>query len=58
MKQEALAFFQNTGLTAFASVLFFIAFAIILYGVFQKKNRKYYEQMSQLPLEKEQCHER
>lgn len=58
MKQEALLFFSNTDLTAFASVLFAGAFAAILYSIFQKRNQEYYKHMSLMPLEKEEQDER
>lgn len=58
MKQEALKFFSNTDLTAFASVLFAGAFVAILYSIFQKRNQDYYKHMSLLPLEKEGQDER
>lgn len=57
MKQEALNFFSNTELSAFASLLFVGAFVAILYSIFQKRNQDYYKHMSLLPLEKEESNE-
>jgi cbb3-type cytochrome oxidase subunit 3 len=54
MKQEALSFFSNTDLTAFASILFAGAFVAILFAVFRKKNEPYYKYMSEIPLQEDQ----
>jgi cbb3-type cytochrome oxidase subunit 3 len=40
-------------LTNIALILFLTAFAIVVFRVFSKRNKKLYEEMEQLPLEEE-----
>lgn len=56
MKQIALKYFTDTHLTVIAFVIFFICFLFLLLKVYVLDSKKYYQQMSELPLEDREDH--
>ena len=50
MKQEALSAFQYGDLSSFAMILFMVTFIGFIYFAYSKHNKKFFEDMSRMPL--------
>jgi cbb3-type cytochrome oxidase subunit 3 len=50
MKQQALALFQHGYLSAFAMILFMAVFIGFIYYAYSRRNKDFFEKMSNLPL--------
>ncbi|MDR4507087.1 MAG: cbb3-type cytochrome c oxidase subunit 3 [Candidatus Brocadiaceae bacterium] len=57
MKQQALAYFTDTYLSAIGFFLFFCVFCGSVFWVYRRGSRKHYQSISQLPLSEEDRHE-
>ena len=53
MKKEGLAYFQDTHLTVIAMFLFLAVFLGMVIWVYRKKGKKHYDELANLPLNKE-----
>lgn len=53
MKQEGLAFFTDTHLTAIGLLIFFAFFLGVLVWTLRKTQKAVYEELAQIPLEGE-----
>lgn len=50
MKQEGLAYFTDTHLTAMGLLIFFLFFVGVLFWVYRKSSNSLYSRMEQMPL--------
>lgn len=50
MKQEGLAYFTDTHLTAMGLLIFFLFFVGVLFWVYRKSSGSLYSRMEQMPL--------
>ncbi|MCB0406793.1 MAG: cbb3-type cytochrome c oxidase subunit 3 [Bdellovibrionales bacterium] len=57
MKQEALSAFQYGSISSIAMILFMVVFVGFIYFAYSQRNKEFFEEMSQLPLNEEKKYE-